>query len=161
MYTFPDLCVLVLCFPPADMSSPTMKKPEKPLFSPTSPQDSSPRLSTFPQPHHPGLTGVGHSGELPVPLPCQIWSSNPLFPHKHSRKIHVNSPSRIIDDRFMVTLDLYLPLVSSARLSCSYIDEEPPSALAPAVLGLGDLAPGAVTLLLAHHHPLPAPPQPC
>lgn len=46
------------------MSSPTMKKPEKPLFSPTSPQDSSPRLSTFPQPHHPGLTGVGHSGEL-------------------------------------------------------------------------------------------------
>nr|XP_057922916.1 nuclear factor 1 B-type-like isoform X3 [Doryrhamphus excisus] len=45
----------------ADMSSPTMKKPEKPLFSPTSPQDSSPRLSTFPQPHHPGLTGVGHS----------------------------------------------------------------------------------------------------
>nr|XP_019951372.1 PREDICTED: nuclear factor 1 B-type isoform X6 [Paralichthys olivaceus] len=45
----------------ADMSSPTMKKPEKTLFSPTSPQDSSPRLSTFPQPHHPGLTGVGHS----------------------------------------------------------------------------------------------------
>ncbi|XP_022066086.1 nuclear factor 1 B-type isoform X5 [Acanthochromis polyacanthus] len=45
----------------ADMSSPTMKKPEKPLFSPTSPQDSSPRLSTFPQPHHPGLTSVGHS----------------------------------------------------------------------------------------------------
>uniref|UniRef100_A0A667Z260 Nuclear factor I B n=1 Tax=Myripristis murdjan TaxID=586833 RepID=A0A667Z260_9TELE len=44
-----------------DMSSPTMKKPEKPLFSPTSPQDSSPRLSTFPQHHHPGLTGVGHS----------------------------------------------------------------------------------------------------
>lgn len=46
------------------MSSPTMKKPDKPLFSPTSPQDSSPRLSAFPQPHHPGLTGVGHSGEL-------------------------------------------------------------------------------------------------
>uniref|UniRef100_A0A3P9A5T5 Nuclear factor 1 n=1 Tax=Esox lucius TaxID=8010 RepID=A0A3P9A5T5_ESOLU len=44
-----------------DMSSPTMKKPEKPLFSPTSPQDSSPRLSTFSQHHHPGLTGVGHS----------------------------------------------------------------------------------------------------
>lgn len=44
-----------------DMSSPSMKKPEKPLFSPTSPQDSSPRLSTFPQPHHPGLTSVGHS----------------------------------------------------------------------------------------------------
>lgn len=43
------------------MSSPTMKKPDKPLFSPTSPQDSSPRLGTF-QPHH--LAGVGHSGEL-------------------------------------------------------------------------------------------------
>ncbi|XP_077444484.1 nuclear factor 1 B-type-like isoform X3 [Stigmatopora argus] len=45
----------------ADMSSPTMKKPEKPMFSPTSPQDSSPRISPFPQPHHPSLTGVGHS----------------------------------------------------------------------------------------------------
>ncbi|XP_030635490.1 nuclear factor 1 B-type isoform X4 [Chanos chanos] len=45
----------------ADMSSPNMKKPEKPLFSPTSPTDSSPRLSTFPQHHHPGLSGVGHS----------------------------------------------------------------------------------------------------
>uniref|UniRef100_A0A3B3UA02 Nuclear factor 1 n=1 Tax=Poecilia latipinna TaxID=48699 RepID=A0A3B3UA02_9TELE len=44
-----------------EMSSPTMKKPEKPLFSPTSPQDSSPRLSTFSQSHHPGLSGVGHS----------------------------------------------------------------------------------------------------
>uniref|UniRef100_A0AAQ4Q9H6 Nuclear factor 1 n=1 Tax=Gasterosteus aculeatus aculeatus TaxID=481459 RepID=A0AAQ4Q9H6_GASAC len=44
-----------------DMSSPTMKKPDKPLFSPTSPQDSSSRLSTFSQPHHPSLTGVGHS----------------------------------------------------------------------------------------------------
>uniref|UniRef100_A0A4W4GNV7 Nuclear factor 1 n=1 Tax=Electrophorus electricus TaxID=8005 RepID=A0A4W4GNV7_ELEEL len=45
----------------AEMSSPTMKKTEKPLFSPTSPQDPSPRLSTFPQHHHPGLTSVGHS----------------------------------------------------------------------------------------------------
>ncbi|XP_076829598.1 LOW QUALITY PROTEIN: nuclear factor 1 B-type-like [Brachyhypopomus gauderio] len=43
------------------MSSPTMKKAEKPLFSPTSPQDPSPRLSTFPQHHHPSLTSVGHS----------------------------------------------------------------------------------------------------
>lgn len=48
----------------SDMSSPTtMKKPEKPLFSSTSPQDSSPRLSTFPQHHHPGIPGVAHSGE--------------------------------------------------------------------------------------------------
>ncbi|XP_060790528.1 nuclear factor 1 B-type-like isoform X2 [Neoarius graeffei] len=46
----------------AEISSPTMKKAEKPLFSPTSPQDSSPRLTTFPQHHHPSLTSsVGHS----------------------------------------------------------------------------------------------------
>lgn len=57
-------------------------------------------------------------------------------------------------------MHFYAPLTPSVRLSRSYIDEEPPSALAPAVLGLGDLAPGAVALLLAHHHPLPAPPQP-
>ncbi|XP_066576425.1 nuclear factor 1 B-type isoform X13 [Amia ocellicauda] len=59
-----------------DMSSPTMKKPEKPLFSPTSPQDSSPRLSTFSQHHHPGITGVGHSvistRSPPPPSPLQF-----------------------------------------------------------------------------------------
>uniref|UniRef100_A0A4X2KAG7 Nuclear factor I B n=1 Tax=Vombatus ursinus TaxID=29139 RepID=A0A4X2KAG7_VOMUR len=61
-----------------DMSSPTaMKKPEKPLFSPTSPQDSSPRLSTFPQHHHPGIAGVAHSvistrtSPSPLPFPAQ------------------------------------------------------------------------------------------
>jgi len=69
------------------MSSPTMKKPEKPLFSPTSPQDPSPRLSTFSQPHHPGLTGVGHSGELLLTLTTgslsKTWSSHRLFPPEH------------------------------------------------------------------------------
>ncbi|NXX96746.1 NFIB factor, partial [Centropus bengalensis] len=62
-----------------DISSPTMKKPEKPLFSPTSPQDSSPRLSTFPQHHHPGIPGVAHSvistrtppPPSPLPFPAQ------------------------------------------------------------------------------------------
>ncbi|KAM4808452.1 nuclear factor 1 B-type isoform 5-T5 [Rhinophrynus dorsalis] len=60
-----------------DMSSPSMKKPEKPLFSPTSPQDSSPRLSSFPQHHHPGIPGVGHSvistrtSPSPLPFPAQ------------------------------------------------------------------------------------------
>ncbi|XP_056369133.1 nuclear factor 1 B-type isoform X6 [Oenanthe melanoleuca] len=62
-----------------DMSSPTMKKPEKPLFSPTSPQDSSSRLSTFPQHHHPGIPGVAHSvistrtppPPSPLPFPAQ------------------------------------------------------------------------------------------
>ncbi|XP_034266343.1 nuclear factor 1 B-type isoform X7 [Pantherophis guttatus] len=60
-----------------DMSSPTMKKPEKPLFSTTSPQDSSPRL-TF-QHHHPGIPGVAHSvistrtppPPSPLPFPPQ------------------------------------------------------------------------------------------
>uniref|UniRef100_A0ABM5FS30 Nuclear factor 1 n=1 Tax=Pogona vitticeps TaxID=103695 RepID=A0ABM5FS30_9SAUR len=61
-----------------DMSSPTMKKPEKPLFSATSPQDSSSRLATFPH-HHPGIPGVAHSvistrsppPPSPLPFPPQ------------------------------------------------------------------------------------------
>uniref|UniRef100_A0A8C6TH61 Nuclear factor 1 n=1 Tax=Neogobius melanostomus TaxID=47308 RepID=A0A8C6TH61_9GOBI len=69
--------------PTADMSSPTMKKPEK-LFSPTSPQDTSPRLSTFPQSHHPGLTGVGHSvistRSPPPHSPLQFSASTILPP---------------------------------------------------------------------------------
>lgn len=104
-----------------------MKKPDKPLFSPTSPQDSSPRLSTFPQPHHPGLTGVGHSGEL-----ASTIASCP----EDSVFVHAN---------FSV---------------CSYINEEPSASLPPAVLGLSHPAAGAVFLFLAHHHSLPAPPQP-
>ena len=78
---------------------------------------------------------------------------------KKSMLIH-NLPSGINDDRFIlicISLSARLPVC----LSRSYIDEEPPSTLAPAVLGLGHLAPGPVALLLAHHHPLPAPPQPC
>ncbi|XP_004554428.1 nuclear factor 1 B-type isoform X6 [Maylandia zebra] len=66
-----------------DMSSPTMKKPEKPLFSPTSPQDSSPRLSTFPQPHHPGLTSVGHSvisARSPPPHSPLQFSASAILP---------------------------------------------------------------------------------
>ncbi|XP_019713902.1 nuclear factor 1 B-type isoform X6 [Hippocampus comes] len=67
----------------ADMSSPTMKKPEKAMFSPTSPQDSSPRISTFPQPHHPGLTGVGHSGistRSPPPHSPLQFSASAILP---------------------------------------------------------------------------------
>lgn len=71
------------------MSSPTMKKPDKPLFSPTSPQDSSPRLSTFPQPHHPGLTGVGHSGEL---APGRPGTASPLTLTSPSAVISTRSP---------------------------------------------------------------------
>lgn len=68
------LCLILLYLIIADMSSPTMKKPEKPLFSPTSPQDSSPRLSTFPQHHHPGIPGVAQSGE-----DCRGGRSSSLF----------------------------------------------------------------------------------
>ncbi|XP_073428267.1 nuclear factor 1 B-type isoform X1 [Dendrobates tinctorius] len=69
-----------------DMSSPTMKKPEKPLFSPTSPQDSS-RLSTFPQHHHPGIPGVGHSvistRTSPSPLPFATQAILPPAPSSY------------------------------------------------------------------------------
>ncbi|KAF1423576.1 Nuclear factor 1 B-type, partial [Spheniscus magellanicus] len=58
---------------------PQMKKPEKTLFSPTTSQDSSPRLSTFPQHYHPGIPGVAHSvistrtppPPSPLPFPAQ------------------------------------------------------------------------------------------
>lgn len=64
----------------ADMSSPTMKKPEKPLFSTTSPQDSSPRL-TF-QHHHPGIPGVAHSGEETKVIEMQEgWANVMLIQH--------------------------------------------------------------------------------
>uniref|UniRef100_A0A8C7YUW1 Nuclear factor 1 n=1 Tax=Oryzias sinensis TaxID=183150 RepID=A0A8C7YUW1_9TELE len=64
-----------------DMSSPTMKKPEKPLFSPTSPQDSSPRLSTFSQPHH--LSSGGHSvisTRTPPPHSPLQFSTSTILP---------------------------------------------------------------------------------
>lgn len=84
------------------MSSPTMKKPEKPLFSPTSPQDSSPRLSTFPQPHHPGLPGVGHSGELPGDFRLLNRALIDLFLVEKSMSI-LHLPSQINADRFILT----------------------------------------------------------
>lgn len=104
---------------PADMSSPTMKKPEKPLFSPTSPQDSSPRLSTFPQSHHPGLTGVGHSGEFLVPsrssAPPRPEAAIALFTVEKSMSI-VNLFSQINDDRFILTSANTLYLLSALQL---------------------------------------------
>lgn len=64
-----------------------MKKPEKPLFSPTSPQDSSSRLSTFPQHHHPGIPGVGHSvistRTSPSPLPFATQAILPPAPSSY------------------------------------------------------------------------------
>ncbi|XP_066536757.1 nuclear factor 1 B-type-like isoform X3 [Hoplias malabaricus] len=91
----------------AEMSSPTMKKPEKPLFSPTSPQDSSPRLSSFPQHHHPGLTSVGHSvistRSPPPHSPLQFSAPailppapSPYFSHSTIRyPPHLNPPDSL------------------------------------------------------------------
>ncbi|XP_075345112.1 nuclear factor 1 B-type-like [Mycteria americana] len=72
-----------------DMSSPTVKKPEKTLFSPTTSQDSSPRLSTFPQHHHPGIPGVVDSvisTRTPPPpstLPFPAQTSLPPAPSSY------------------------------------------------------------------------------
>ncbi|XP_061102358.1 nuclear factor 1 B-type-like isoform X3 [Conger conger] len=74
-----------------DMSSPTMKKQEKPLFSPTSPQDSSPRITAFPH-HHPGLGGPGHSvistRSPPPPSPLQFSAPAILPPAPSSYFSH-------------------------------------------------------------------------
>ncbi|XP_067839775.1 nuclear factor 1 B-type-like isoform X6 [Heptranchias perlo] len=66
-----------------EMSSPTMKKPEKPMYSgPTSPQGSSPRLSTFPPHHHPGIPGhsVISTRSPPPPSPLHFSASSILPP---------------------------------------------------------------------------------
>eukprot|EP00062_Callorhinchus_milii_P007654 gi/632949494/ref/XP_007890186.1/ PREDICTED: nuclear factor 1 B-type isoform X3 [Callorhinchus milii] len=66
-----------------EMSSPTMKKPEKSMYSgPTSPQDSSPRLSTFPPHHHPGIPGhsVISARSPPPPSPLHFSPGSILPP---------------------------------------------------------------------------------
>lgn len=132
------------------MSSPTMKKPEKPLFSPTSPQDSSPRLSTFPQPHHPGLTGVGHSGESPVTLTAS-WSSNRLFffinAVKKSMPI-LHLASQINDDYFILTLS---PSSSPFCLSLSaVISTRSPPPHSPLQFSASSILPPAPSPYFSH-----------
>ncbi|XP_043917180.1 nuclear factor 1 B-type isoform X3 [Protopterus annectens] len=61
-----------------DLSSPTMKKPEKPLFSPSS-LDSASRLANFSQQHHPGIPGIGHSVISRSPPPPQLQFSAPTI----------------------------------------------------------------------------------
>ncbi|XP_074480595.1 nuclear factor 1 B-type-like isoform X4 [Sebastes fasciatus] len=130
-----------------DMSSPTMKKPEKPLFSPTSPQDSSPRLSTFPQPHHPGLTGVGHSvistRSPPPHSPLQFSASSILPP----------APSPY----FSHTTIRYPPHLNPADPLKSYVpsyDPSSPQSSQPNSSGQVGKVPGHFTPVLApspHH----------
>ncbi|XP_062905211.1 nuclear factor 1 B-type-like isoform X9 [Mobula hypostoma] len=74
-----------------EMSSPTMKKPEKPIYSdPTSPQGSSPRLSTFPPHHHPGIPGhsVISTRSPPSPSPLHFSASSILPPAPSSYFSH-------------------------------------------------------------------------
>uniref|UniRef100_A0A673N0I2 Nuclear factor 1 n=1 Tax=Sinocyclocheilus rhinocerous TaxID=307959 RepID=A0A673N0I2_9TELE len=99
-----------------DMSSPTMKKPEKPLFSPTSPQDSSPRLSTFPQHHHPGLTTVGHSViSTRSPPPLQFSAPSPYISHGAIRyPPHLNPPDSL--KNYMQPYDPSSPQSSQLRI---------------------------------------------
>uniref|UniRef100_A0A8C7CVG2 Nuclear factor 1 n=2 Tax=Oncorhynchus TaxID=8016 RepID=A0A8C7CVG2_ONCKI len=109
-----------------DLSSPTMKKPEKPLFSPTSPQDSSPRLSTFPQHHHPGLTGIGHSvistRSPPPHSPLQFSASailppapSPYFSHPTIRyPPHLNPPDSL--KSYVSSYDPSSPQTSQLRI---------------------------------------------
>ncbi|XP_032873910.1 nuclear factor 1 B-type isoform X4 [Amblyraja radiata] len=74
-----------------EMSSPTMKKPEKPMYSdPTSPQGSSPRLNTFPQHHHHGMPGhsVISTRSPPPPSPLHFSASSILPPAPSSYFSH-------------------------------------------------------------------------
>ncbi|XP_029310249.1 nuclear factor 1 B-type-like isoform X2 [Cottoperca gobio] len=131
----------------ADMSSPTMKKPEKPLFSPTSPQDSSPRLSTFPQSHHPGLTGVGHSvisTRSPPPHSPLQFSASAILPP---------APSPY----FSHTTIRYPPHLNPADPLKSYVpsyDPSSPQSSQPNSSQVGGKVPGHFTPVLApspHH----------
>uniref|UniRef100_A0A8C4YS96 Nuclear factor I B n=1 Tax=Gopherus evgoodei TaxID=1825980 RepID=A0A8C4YS96_9SAUR len=109
-----------------DMSSPTMKKPEKPLFSPTSPQDSSPRLSTFPQHHHPGIPGVAHSvistrtppPPSPLPFPAQAIlppAPSSYFPHPTIRyPPHLNPQDTL--KNYVPSYDPSSPQTSQLRI---------------------------------------------
>ncbi|XP_078070251.1 nuclear factor 1 B-type-like isoform X5 [Mustelus asterias] len=74
-----------------EMASPTMKKHEKPMYSgPTSPQGSSPRLSTFPPHHHPGIPGhsVISTRSPPPPSPLHFSASSILPPAPSSYFSH-------------------------------------------------------------------------
>ncbi|KAJ8397852.1 hypothetical protein AAFF_G00435410 [Aldrovandia affinis] len=117
------------------MSSPTMKKPEKPLFSPTSPQDPSSRLSTFPQHHHPGLTGVGHSvisTRSPPPHSPLQFSGPPIlppapssyFPHPTIRyPPHLNPPDAL--KSYVPPYDPSSPQSSQANSSGQVVGKVP------------------------------------
>ncbi|KAA0723716.1 Nuclear factor 1 B-type [Triplophysa tibetana] len=119
----------------ADMSSPTMKKPDKPLFSPTSPQDSSPRLSTFSQHHHPGLTTVGHSvisTRSPPPHSPLPFSSPSILPPAPSPYIshgairyppHLNPPDSL--KNYMQSYDPSSPQSSQPNSSGQVLGKVP------------------------------------
>ncbi|KAB0405948.1 hypothetical protein E2I00_000027 [Balaenoptera physalus] len=148
----------------ADMSSPTtMKKPEKPLFSSTSPQDSSPRLSTFPQHHHPGIPGVAHSvistrtPPPPSPLPFPTQAILPPAPSSYFSHPTIRYPPHLNPQdtlkNYVPSYDPSSPQTSQPNSSGQVVGKVPghftpvlapsphPSAVRPVTLTMTDTKP--------------------
>ncbi|XP_055434028.1 nuclear factor 1 B-type isoform X12 [Bubalus kerabau] len=147
-----------------DMSSPTtMKKPEKPLFSSTSPQDSSPRLSTFPQHHHPGIPGVAHSvistrtPPPPSPLPFPTQAILPPAPSSYFSHPTIRYPPHLNPQdtlkNYVPSYDPSSPQTSQPNSSGQVVGKVPghftpvlapsphPSAVRPVTLTMTDTKP--------------------
>ncbi|XP_076964084.1 nuclear factor 1 B-type-like [Callospermophilus lateralis] len=147
-----------------DMSSPTtMKKPEKPLFSSTSPQDSSPRLSTFPQHHHPGIPGVAHSvistrtPTPPSPLPFPTQAILPPAPSSYFSHPTIRYPPHLNPQdtlkNYVPSYDPSSPQTSQPNSSGQVVGKVPghftpvlapsphPSAVRPVTLTMTDTKP--------------------
>nr|XP_020020280.1 nuclear factor 1 B-type isoform X2 [Castor canadensis] len=147
-----------------DMSSPTtMKKPEKPLFSSTSPQDSSPRLSTFPQHHHPGIPGVAHSvistrtPPPPSPLPFPTQAILPPAPSSYFSHPTIRYPPHLNPQdtlkNYVPSYDPSSPQTSQPNSSGQVVGKVPghftpvlapsphPSAVRPVTLTMTDSKP--------------------
>ncbi|PNI54465.1 NFIB isoform 4 [Pan troglodytes] len=147
-----------------DMSSPTtMKKPEKPLFSSASPQDSSPRLSTFPQHHHPGIPGVAHSvistrtPPPPSPLPFPTQAILPPAPSSYFSHPTIRYPPHLNPQdtlkNYVPSYDPSSPQTSQPNSSGQVVGKVPghftpvlapsphPSAVRPVTLSMTDTKP--------------------
>ncbi|XP_077004287.1 nuclear factor 1 B-type isoform X1 [Tamandua tetradactyla] len=147
-----------------DMSSPTtLKKPEKPLFSSASPQDSSPRLSTFPQHHHPGLPGVAHSvistrtPPPPSPLPFPTQAILPPAPSSYFSHPTIRYPPHLNPQdtlkNYVPSYDPSSPQTSQPNSSGQVVGKLPghftpvlapsphPSAVRPVTLTMTDTKP--------------------
>ncbi|KAF5912794.1 hypothetical protein HPG69_007784 [Diceros bicornis minor] len=154
----------IFCKRAKNMSSPTtMKKPEKPLFSSTSPQDSSPRLSTFPQHHHPGIPGVAHSvistrtPPPPSPLPFPTQAILPPAPSSYFSHPTIRYPPHLNPQdtlkNYVPSYDPSSPQTSQPNSSGQVVGKVPghftpvlapsphPSAVRPVTLTMTDTKP--------------------